>query len=55
MRARNLTAALVLGTAIAAGLVLALRNGGEQAMPLTATMLPAGNELPDFTLGTTRA
>jgi protein SCO1/2 len=50
MRARNLTATLVLGTAIAAGLVLALRNGGEQAMSLTATMLPAGNELPDFTL-----
>jgi protein SCO1/2 len=50
MRARNLIAALVLGTAIAAGLALALRNAGEQATPVAATMLPAGNELPDFTL-----
>ena len=50
MRARNLIAALVIGTAIAAGLALALRNGGEQASPIAATMLPAGNELPDFTL-----
>ncbi len=50
MQARNLIIALVLGTAIAAGLALALRNAGETAVPLTATLLPAGNELPDFTL-----
>jgi protein SCO1/2 len=50
MQARNLIAALLLGTAIAAGLALALRNAGETATPLTATLLPAGNELPDFTL-----
>lgn len=50
MQTRNLIAALVLGTAIAAGLALALRNAGETAAPLTATILPAGNELPDFAL-----
>ena len=50
MRARNLIAALVLGTAIAAGLALALRSAGERATPVAATMLPAGSELPDFTL-----
>ena len=48
MRARNLIAALVIGTAIAAGLALALRNATETDTPLTATLLPAGNELPDF-------
>ena len=50
MPTRKLIAVLVLGTAIAAGLALALRDAGEQATPVTATMLPAGNELPDFTL-----
>ena len=50
MHIRNLIAALVLGAAIAAGLALALRDGGESAVPLTATLLPAGNELPDFAL-----
>ena len=50
MRTRNLIAALVLGTAIAAGLSLALRDAAEQGAPVTATMLPAGNGLPDFTL-----
>ena len=50
MQTRNLIAALVLVAAIAAGLALALRNAGETAVPLTATVLPAGNELPDFTL-----
>ena len=49
MPIRNLIAALVIGTAIAAGLAVALR-GGETAVPLTATLLPAGNELPDFAL-----
>jgi protein SCO1/2 len=50
MQARNLIAALVLGAAIAAGLALALRNAGDTPEPLTATILPAGNELPDFAL-----
>ena len=50
MQARNLIAALVLGAAIAAGFALALRNAGEAAAPRTATILPAGNELPDFAL-----
>jgi protein SCO1/2 len=50
MQTRNLIAALVLVVAIAAGLTLALRNAGETAVPLTATVLPAGNELPDFAL-----
>ena len=50
MQARNLIAALVLGAAIAAGFALALRNTGESPAPRTATILPAGNELPDFAL-----
>jgi protein SCO1/2 len=50
MQTRNIIAALVLGTAIAAGLALALRNAAETDTPLTATLLPAGNELPDFAL-----
>jgi protein SCO1/2 len=50
MPTRKLFALLVLGAAIAAGLALALRDAGEQATPVAATMLPAGNELPDFTL-----
>lgn len=50
MHSRNLIVALVLGIAIAAGLALALREAREPVESLTATMLPAGNELPDFTL-----
>ena len=50
MQARNLVTALVLGTAIAAGLALALRDAGDGPAPLMATILPAGNELPDFAL-----
>jgi protein SCO1/2 len=50
MQARILIITLVLGTAVAAGLLLALRNAGEDPAPVTATILPAGNELPDFTL-----
>ena len=50
MQARNIIDTLVLGVAIAAGLALALRNAGEPAAPLAATVLPAGNDLPDFSL-----
>ena len=53
MQARNVIAGLVLGAAIAAGLMLALRNAGEStapAAPVAATILPAGNELPEFAL-----
>ena len=50
MQARNIIVILVLGAAIAAGLALALRNAGGPAAPLAATVLPAGNELPDFAL-----
>jgi protein SCO1/2 len=50
MQARNVIAGLVLGTAVAAGLMLALRNAGESTTPVAATILPAGNELPDFAL-----
>lgn len=50
MNPRNLIAAFLLGAAIAAGLTLALRMGAEQAVPIRATVLPAGNELPHFTL-----
>lgn len=50
MQARKLIIILLLGAAIAAGLALALRNAGEPAAPLAATILPAGNDLPDFAL-----
>ncbi len=50
MQTRNIITALVLGTAIAVGLALALRNAGDIAAPITATVLPAGNDLPDFAL-----
>jgi protein SCO1/2 len=50
MQARILIIILLLGVAIAAGLALALRNAGEPAAPLAATILPAGNDLPDFAL-----
>jgi len=50
MRLRNIIVAFVLGAAIAAGLTLALRSGGQQAVPISATVLPAGNALPAFTL-----
>jgi protein SCO1/2 len=50
MQARKLIIILLLGVAIAAGLALALRNAGEPAAPLAATILPAGNDLPDFAL-----
>ena len=50
MRLRNVIVAFVLGAAIAAGLTLVLRSGGQQAVPISATVLPAGNALPAFTL-----
>lgn len=50
MQSRNIIIALVLGVAIAAGLAFALRDAREPGVSLTATVLPAGNELPDFTL-----
>ena len=50
MQTRNIIVTLVLGVAIAAGLALALRNAGETVAPLAATVLPVGNELPDFAL-----
>lgn len=50
MRLRNLLVAFLLGTAIAAGLTLALRMGSEAVVPIRATVLPAGNALPAFTL-----
>ena len=50
MQARNLLIGFVLGTAIAAGLTLALRDSGQRAAPRAATVLPAGNTLPDFAL-----
>jgi len=50
MQARKLIIILLLGVAIAAGLALALRNAGEPAAPLAATILPVGNDLPDFAL-----
>jgi len=50
MRPQNFIVAFLLGAAIAAGLTVALRLGGEQAVPIRATVLPAGNALPDFTL-----
>ena len=50
MQVRTIILTLVLGLAIAAGLALALRNAGEPAAPLAATVLPVGNDLPDFAL-----
>jgi len=50
MRIRNVIVAFVLGAAIAAGLTFALRLGEQQAVPISATVLPAGNALPAFNL-----
>jgi protein SCO1/2 len=50
MQSRNIIIALVLGIAIAAGFALSLRDAREPVVSLTATVLPAGNELPDFAL-----
>jgi len=50
MQSRNIIIALVLGIAIAAGFALSLQDAREPVVSLTATVLPAGNELPDFAL-----
>ena len=50
MKPRNFIVAFLLGGAIAAGLTLALRMGDRPAVPVRATILPAGNTLPAFTL-----
>jgi protein SCO1/2 len=50
MKPRNFIVAFLLGAAIAAGLTLALRMADKPAVPVRATMLPAGNTLPDFAL-----
>ena len=50
MQSRNIIIGLVLGIAIAAGFALSLRDAREPVVSLTATVLPAGNELPDFAL-----
>ena len=50
MHTRNIIIVLVLGIAIAVGLTVALRDSGAPAATVTATILPAGNELPEFEL-----
>ena len=50
MRIRNLILAFVLGAAAAAGIAVALNMCGDKPVPTRATVLPAGNELPDFSL-----
>ena len=50
MRPRNFIVAFVAGAAIAAGLLFALSLVGEDAVPVQATVLPVGNELPEFSL-----
>jgi protein SCO1/2 len=50
MHPRNFLIGLVLGIAIAAGLTLALRDSAEEDVPRAATLLPAGNTLPEFAL-----
>jgi len=50
MQSRNIIIGLVLGIAIAAGFALSLRDAREPVVSLTATVLPVGNELPDFAL-----
>jgi protein SCO1/2 len=47
---RNTIAALVFVIALAAGFGLALRDSGDTPEMLSATVLPAGNELPEFAL-----
>ena len=47
---RNALVALVFAIAVAAGFALALRDSGNAPAPLSATVLPAGNDLPEFAL-----
>ena len=47
---RNAIAVLVFAIAVAAGFFLSLRDAGDTPTPLSATVLPAGNELPEFAL-----
>ena len=47
---RNAIVALVFAIAVAAGFALALRDSGNAPAPLSATVLPAGNDLPEFAL-----
>ena len=42
--------AFILGAAIAAGLAMSLNMLGDDPVPMHSTVLPAGNELPDFSL-----
>ena len=42
--------AFILGAAVAAGIALSLNMLGEDPVPKHATVLPAGNELPEFSL-----
>ena len=50
MRIRNLIIAFVLGGAIAAGLGVALSLRDAPAVPNVATIVPAGDALPEFSL-----
>ena len=50
MKPRNFVVAFLLGAAIAVGLTFALRVADKPAVPVRATILPAGNALPDFEL-----
>jgi protein SCO1/2 len=50
MRIRNLIVAFILGGAIAAGLGVALSLRDAQGVPNAATIVPAGDALPEFSL-----
>jgi len=50
MRLRNVFIAFLLGAAIAAGAAIALRMQAADAVPLRATIVPAGDPLPEFSL-----
>ncbi len=50
MQSRNIIAVLILAIALAAGLALALRDASRSPATLAATVLPAGNALPEFAL-----
>ena len=50
MRTRNLIAAAILGVAIVAGLGVALSMRELPETPMTATIVPPGDALPEFSL-----